>query len=330
VKGSTSQALIRIRNLTKIYASRKGLLDRRQRIVEAVSNLNLEIRERETLGVVGESGCGKTTLGRLVMGILPPTQGNIEFTGGDRIREMQMVFQNPYSSFDPRFTIFQCVAEPLITHTDLRGDALRTRVTELLENAGMPGRILNRYPHEFSGGQLQRVAIARAIALNPRFIVLDEPTSALDVSVQAQMINLLQSLQKELNLTYMFISHDLGVVRHMSDRVAVMYLGRIVELSSSKDLFAGSARHPYTQALLRCIPTVAKDLQQERMILPGGVPDPAERPSGCSFHPRCPYAFDRCRQEEPELLPTAADNPTACHLTRKKERQNNDNENRTG
>lgn len=308
-------ALIRLADVRKDFSSKKGLFSREEKTVQAVDGVSLEIKEHETLGIVGESGCGKTTLGRIIMGILEPTSGAIEFAESDIARNRQMVFQNPFSSFDPHFTIARSVAEPLITHTTLRGNELHKRVSFLLESVGMPGEIGNRYPHEFSGGQLQRIAIARAIALEPKFIVLDEPTSALDVSVQAQVLNLLQRLQRDFNLTYLFISHDLGVVRHISDRVAVMYLGKIVELSDSRDLFAGSAKHPYTQALLSSIVTVAKDLQQERVVLPGGVPDAGNPPSGCAFHPRCSLAIDRCKREAPNLVSTEHGNSVACHVT---------------
>ena len=227
---------------------------------------------------------------------------------------MQMVFQNPYTSFDPRFTVLKCVAEPLVTHTKLRGDALDSRVRELLQQVGMPGDIMHRYAHEFSGGQLQRIAIARALATNPKFIVLDEPTSALDVSVQAQILNLLQVLQRELKLTYLFISHDLGVVQHISNRVAVMYLGKIVELNDAEAIFDGRAKHPYTRALLSAMPTVAKEHRQERIILQGNVPNAADPPSGCNFHPRCPVAIAQCSQVEPLLDDSVAGHPVACHL----------------
>ncbi|WP_420628946.1 ABC transporter ATP-binding protein [Candidatus Leptofilum sp.] len=320
----TNEALLQVDNLTKIYTSRRGFLSRKQRKVRAVDNVNLTIFKQETIGVVGESGCGKTTLGRVIMGLVPSTAGTVQFEGQDMSatnrkksshqRDMQMVFQNPYSSFDPRFTVLRCVAEPLVTHTSLRGDALVKEVRQLLEQVGMRGRILNRYTHEFSGGQLQRIAIARALALKPKFIVLDEPTSALDVSVQAQIINLLQLLQKELKLTYLFISHDLSVVRHISDRIAVMYLGKIVELNSSADMFAGQAKHPYTQALLTAVPSVAKNLQQKRTVLKGSVPDASNPPSGCYFHPRCPVAVERCKHETPLLVRGGEQSWAACHL----------------
>ncbi|KPK12391.1 MAG: hypothetical protein AMJ56_04955 [Anaerolineae bacterium SG8_19] len=320
-----SQPLLVIQALTKVFASQQGWINRQQRRVRALDGVDLTIDQQETLGVVGESGCGKTTMGRTIMGLVPPTSGAILFEGKNllttdkgtqqiRRREMQMVFQNPYSSFDPRFTILRCVAEPLKTHTDLRGQALEQRVRELLDQVGMPGDILNRYAHEFSGGQLQRVAVARALALNPKFIVLDEPTSALDVSVQAQILNLLKDLQRRLQLTYLFISHDLGVVKHISDRVAVMYLGRVVEISSAANLFDGRAQHPYTQALLSANPTVEIQARKQRTVLSGGVPDAANPPTGCHFHPRCPVAIDRCVQEMPALDDVGDGHKAACWL----------------
>jgi oligopeptide/dipeptide ABC transporter ATP-binding protein len=228
-------------------------------------------------------------------------------------RHMQMVFQSPYDSFNPRFSVLNSISEPLRTHTALRGDALVSRARELLEQTGMPGEILYRYPHEFSGGQLQRIAMARALALNPKFIVLDEPTSALDVSVQAQIINLLQELQRELKLTYMFITHDLSVVQHISDRIAVMYLGKVVELSTTEAIFH-AAQHPYTRALLSAAPSLDLEYRQERIILKGTVPDPANPPPGCSFHPRCPVAIEVCSSVEPDFMDVGDGHMAACHL----------------
>ena len=317
--------LLETRGLTKVFTSRQGWLSRQEKRVYALDSVDLTINEQETLGVVGESGCGKTTLGRTIIWLTPPTSGQVFFEGQDTatadkqttkrlFHEMQMVFQNPYTSFDPRFTVLKCVAEPLVTHTKLRGDELRRQVRELLQQVGMPGDIMHRYAHEFSGGQLQRIAIARALATNPKFIVLDEPTSALDVSVQAQILNLLQVLQRELKLTYLFISHDLSVVQHISNRVAVMYLGKVVELNDAEAIFNGRARHPYTQALLSAMPTVTKAQRKERIILQGNVPNAADPPSGCNFHPRCPVALPRCSQVEPILDDAVAGHPVACHL----------------
>ena len=321
----TQSPLLETKGLTKVFTSRSGWLSRQERRVYALNSVDLTINEQETLGVVGESGCGKTTLGRTIMWLTPPTSGQVIFEGQDTatadkqtekqlFHDMQMVFQNPYTSFDPRFTVLKCVAEPLRTHTKLRGNALQRRVHELLQQVGMPGNIMHRYAHEFSGGQLQRIAIARALATNPKFIVLDEPTSALDVSVQAQILNLLQVLQRELKLTYLFISHDLSVVQHISNRVAVMYLGKVVELNDAEAIFDGRARHPYTQALLSAMPSVAKAHRQERIILQGNVPNAANPPSGCHFHPRCPVALPHCSQVEPILDDTVAGHPVACHL----------------
>ena len=321
----TQTPLLETRGLTKVFTSRSGWLSRQVRQVHALNNVDLTINEQETLGVVGESGCGKTTLGRTIMWLTPPTSGQVLFEGQDTAMadkptqkrlfyDMQMVFQNPYTSFDPRFTVLKCVAEPLVTHTKLRGDDLRRRVRKLLQQVGMPGDIMHRYAHEFSGGQLQRIAIARALATNPKFIVLDEPTSELDVSVQAQILNLLQVLQRELKLTYLFISHDLSVVQHISNRVAVMYLGKVVELHDAEAIFNGRAQHPYTKALLSAMPTVAKEHRQERIILQGNVPNAANPPSGCHFHPRCPVALPQCSQVEPVLDDSAVGHPVTCHL----------------
>ena len=317
--------LIEVRGLTKHFVSRHGLLSRRQRQVRALDGVDLSIGQQETLGVVGESGCGKTTLGRAIMRLIHPTAGQILFEGRDIVplsrgemrayrRHMQMVFQSPYSSFDPRFSVLNSIAEPLRAHTTLRGEVLVARACELLEQVGMPGEILYRYPHEFSGGQNQRLAIARALALNPKFLVLDEPTSALDVSVQAQIINLLQTLQRQLRLTYLFISHDLSVVQHVSDRIAVMYLGKVVELCATESVFSGGARHPYTQVLLMSAPILDPEMRRERIILKGGVPDPTNPPPGCTFHPRCPQAMETCTQVEPALTEIGNGHLVACHL----------------
>ncbi len=321
---ATAAPLLEVKELSVHFAIRGGLAPWRRRYVRAVDGVDLTIGRRETLGVVGESGCGKTTLGRAILRLIEPTGGQVLLEGQDILRlsgselramrrHMQIVFQNPYSSFDPRFTVLNAVAEPLRTHTRLRGEALRERVVAVLEQCGMPGDMLYRYPHEFSGGQLQRIAIARALALNPKLLVLDEPTSALDVSVQAQIINLLLRLQRELELTYLFISHDLSVVQHTSDRIAVMYLGKIVELSETAALFSGGARHPYTRALLASAPMLDPELRRERIVLQGGVPDPANPPPGCAFHPRCPGAEEACAQAAPALIDIGGGHLVACH-----------------
>jgi oligopeptide transport system ATP-binding protein len=304
--------LIETRNLCKHFSA-GGWLGGGKRVVRALDNVNLSIQRQETLGVVGESGCGKTTLGRVLLRLIEPTAGKILFDGRDIVplkgedlrrqaRDMQIVFQNPYSSFDPRFSVRMSLAEPLQTHQGLQGAALEERARELLTQVGMPVDTLSRYPHEFSGGQLQRIAVARALALNPKFIVLDEPTSALDVSVQAQILNLLQDLQQRLNLTYLFISHDLSVVEYISSRIAVMYLGKVVELLPTALVSAGQAQHPYTQALLSAIPEVSVERRHKRTVLPKSAFEGKAQTGGCSFAPRCPFAMDVCRTVEPALV----------------------------
>jgi len=317
--------LIEVKGLSVHFVSSHGILRRRIRRVRAVSDVDLAIYPHETLGVVGESGCGKTTLGRAILRLVKPTAGQVLFEGEDlvqlnpsemrrRRREMQIIFQSPQLSFDSRFNVLSLVAEPLQTHTSLHGEALTQRVVELLEQTGMPGEILFRYPHEFSGGQLQRIAVARALALNPKFLVLDEPTSALDVSVQAQIINLLQRLQAELELTYLFITHDLSVIQHISDRVAVMYVGKVVELSTTDAIFNRGALHPYTKALLASAPMVDSAARRERIILQGSVPNPANPPPGCTFHPRCPVSLPICSLVEPKLVDIGDGHLASCHL----------------
>jgi oligopeptide/dipeptide ABC transporter ATP-binding protein len=314
--------LLQARQLTKHFSLRGGWWHRRL-TVRALEWVDLDIYPGETLGVVGESGCGKTTLGRCLIRLIEPTFGEVFFRGEDllkldratlrqRRREFQMVFQNPYLSLNPRMNVLDLVGEPLRAHTDLRGRALADRVAELLDRVGLAREHLYRYPHEFSGGQLQRIAIARALALNPVFVVLDEPTSALDVSVQAQILNLLKELQAELGLTYLFISHDLSVVQHISDRIAVMYLGRIVEISTVERIFS-DARHPYTQALLSSTPLPDPQARRSRIILPGDVPSPLNPPPGCSFHPRCFQALPVCATDEPRLIDVGDDHLVACH-----------------
>jgi len=322
-QSGTSNPLVEVRGLTKYFAQRRGLFGLRAQPVRAVDGVSLKVQRRETLGVVGESGCGKTTLGRCILRLIEPTSGEVLFEGINILtlgstemrrqwRNMQMVFQNPFSSLNPRLNVLRLVSEPLRTHTDLRGDALSARVVELLERVGLKREHLFRYPHEFSGGQCQRIAVARALALNPKLLILDEPTSAVDVSVQAQILNLLQELQREYNLTYLFISHNLSVVQHISDRIAVMYLGKVVELSTSETIFGG-ALHPYTEALLSSTPIPDPDVKKKRIILEGGVPSPINPPPGCRFHPRCPKVMSLCSQVEPELIDIGNGHLVACH-----------------
>jgi len=322
-QSGTTNPLVEVRGLTKYFAQRRGLFGMRPQSVRAVDGVSLKIGQRETLGVVGESGCGKTTLGRCILRLIEPTGGEVLFEGINILtldsaemrrqrRDMQMVFQSPFSSLDPRLNVLRLVSEPLLTHTDVRGDLLSARVMELLELVGLKREHLYRYPHEFSGGQCQRIAVARALALNPKLLILDEPTSALDVSVQAQILNLLQELQREFRLTYLFISHNLSVVQHISHRIVVMYLGKVVELSTSETIFGG-ALHPYTEALLSSTPIPDPDLKKKRIVLEGGVPSPANPPTGCRFHPRCPVVMPRCSQVEPALIDAGDGHLAACH-----------------
>ncbi|MCH7588712.1 MAG: ATP-binding cassette domain-containing protein [Chloroflexi bacterium] len=316
--------LLRAEKISMEFVSRYGFLGRHQHRVRALDSVDLEIQRGETLGIVGESGCGKTTLGRCLIRLITPTAGRIVLDGVEILaldasalrhlrREMQMVFQNPFSSLNPRMKVDDLVAEPLRTHTDLAGGALEERVEELLVEVGLGAEHMKRHPHQLSGGQAQRVALSRALALSPKFLVLDEPTSALDVSVQAQIINLLSQLQERHGLTYLFISHDLSVVRHISDRIAVMYLGQIVELASSDAIF-NSPQHPYTQALISSTPVPDPDSGRERIILEGNVPSPANPPAGCRFHTRCPYVMDICRRQEPKAHAVGEGHWAACHL----------------
>lgn len=315
---------VRVRNLVKHFIQRQGLIKRSSRVVRAVDGVSLDCERMQTLGIVGESGCGKTTVARCILRLIEPTAGEIWFEGVNLLtlarrqlrelrRNMQIVFQNPYSSLDPRMSVLRIAGEPLRTHTSMNHAQVRDRVVELLEQVGMAGGHLYRYPHEFSGGQLQRIAIARALALNPKFVVLDEPTAALDVSVQAQIITLLMELQRDLELTYLFISHNLTLVHHVSDTIAVLYLGRVVERASADEIF-DNPLHPYTEALLSSTPSLDPELRQQRIILGGGVPDPANPPPGCAFHPRCPRASDDCGEMVPELVDVGGEHFVACHL----------------
>lgn len=325
VMTADAKAIVRTVDLRKEFAAGSSdLLSRKRLTVKAVDGINVEILTGETLGLVGESGSGKSTLGRLILKLLEPTSGHVFFEGRDLAslsraqlrhlrREMQLVFQDPYSSLNPRMRVRAIVGEGLEIHRLARGRAKEDRVRALLEMVGMGREALDRYPHEFSGGQRQRIGIARALAVNPRFLVLDEPVSALDVSIQAQIINLLQDLQEQLQLTYLFIAHDLRVVEHISQRVAIMYLGKIVELATRDGIYA-NPRHPYTRALLSSIPVIDKTTRVERIKLPGEVPSPLNPPSGCSFHPRCPYAKDICKREEPKLIAGRGGHGVACHV----------------
>ena len=316
--------LVEVSNLRKFYPIRRGFLGKAVGSVKAVDGVSLTIQEKETLGLVGESGCGKSTLGRLFLRLEEPTEGTIIYNGQDILRidkeelrllreKMQIIFQDPYASLNPRYTVFQLIVEPLIIHK--KGDARfrKNRVMELIKDVGLQEEQLDRYPHEFSGGQRQRIGIARALALNPEFLVCDEPVSALDVSIQAQVINLLQELQKKYGLAYLFISHDLLVIQHLCNRIAVMYLGRIVELSPTQMIFE-EAMHPYTQALLSASPIPDPDQKRERIILFGDVPSPITPPPGCHFHTRCPKAFDRCREESPMLQELRPNHLVSCFL----------------
>jgi peptide/nickel transport system ATP-binding protein len=317
--------LLEVRHVKKYFPIRQGILQREAARVHAVDDVSFAVREGETLGLVGESGCGKSTLGRTVVRLLQPTDGQIIFQGRDisRLgtramrplrREMQMVFQDPYASLNPRKRVGTIVSDPMRIHNLGSRAEQKRRVGEILESVGLSPEHYNRFPHEFSGGQRQRIGIARALALRPKLIVADEPVSALDVSIQSQMLNLLDDLQKELQLTYLFIAHDLGVVRHVSDRIAVMYLGKLVELSPAEELYMRPIM-PYTEALLSAVPIPDPDLaeKRERIVLEGDVPSPINPPSGCRFHPRCRYATDVCRQLEPPLVDYGSGHIAACH-----------------
>ena len=327
----SSVRLLEVKGLKKFFPIRKGFLKREIGQVRAVDDVSFRVERGETLSLVGESGCGKTTTARCILRALTPTAGQILFRGntGTEVdvtrlskaqlrplrRQMQMIFQDPFSSLNPRRTLFDIVAEPLVANKIGTRQEQVERVAELLRMVGLRPEYIRRYPHAFSGGQRQRIGIARALALNPSLIVADEPVSALDVSVQAQILNLMLALQKQLGLTYLFVAHDLSVVKHVSDRVAVMYVGRIVEMTETQRLF-GAPKHPYTEALLSAVPKPDPRLRAQRIVLEGDVADAANPPTGCYFHPRCRYAQDVCRTETPRLEEIAPDHFVSCHRAR--------------
>ncbi|HSR21770.1 MAG TPA: dipeptide ABC transporter ATP-binding protein [Anaerolineales bacterium] len=324
---STNGVLMQVDNLVKHFPITQGILIQRQvGAVRAVDGISFDVRKGETLGLVGESGCGKSTTGRAILQLYRPTSGSVTFDGVDLVqlkgnalrkmrRKMQMIFQDPYASLNPRMTISEIVGEPLVVHQVASGKEVEQRVETLLKLVGLSPSFANRFPHEFSGGQRQRIGVARALALQPSFIVCDEPISALDVSIQAQVVNLLEDLQSQFNLTYLFIAHDLSMVRHISDRVAVMYLGVIVELASRDEIYR-SPLHPYTQALLSAvpIPDPFAEAQRKRLILQGDVPSPINPPSGCRFRTRCPIAKSQCAETRPEFRELKPGHFVACHF----------------
>ncbi|MCC7368449.1 MAG: dipeptide ABC transporter ATP-binding protein [Chloroflexi bacterium] len=327
---TSGELLLDVRDIKKYFPIQRGLLRRTVGYVKAVDGVSFQIDEGETLGLVGESGCGKTTTGRMILRASKPTAGEIWFRHEGRMqdltpmsrkelkpirRDMQVIFQDPFSSLNPRMTVLEIIAEPLVIHGMRDGDQIKTRVRELLEMVGLRVQHMNRFPHAFSGGQRQRIGVARALALQPKLIVADEPVSALDVSIQAQVLNLLKDLQTELGLAYLFVSHDLSVVEHISDRVAVMYLGGIVEMAPAQQLYA-APKHPYTEALLSAIPKTDPEKQSKRIILQGDVPNPANPPAGCTFNPRCRFAQEICRAEKPPLVEVEPGHQAACHFAK--------------
>ncbi len=328
---ANKNVILEVNDLKLHFPIYKGLLQRLAGHVKAVDGVSFKLRDGEVLGLVGESGCGKTTVGRTILRLYDPTSGEIWFNrkSGERInlakisqrtmkplrREMRMIFQDPFSSLNPRLTVKDIISEPLIIHNIARGKEAEQRVAELMESVGLNPKLMRRYPHEFSGGQRQRIGLARTLSLNPRLIIADEPVSALDVSVQAQVLNLLQELQQRLGLTIVFIAHDLSVVEHISDRIAVMYVGKIVEMADTSELLA-NPQHPYTEALLSAILPADPDMHSNRIQMQGEVPSPANPPSGCVFHPRCMYAKSICKESVPPLVETDAGHFASCHFAK--------------
>lgn len=324
VEEKVVQPLLEVKGLQKHFAVKGGVFGRKQRVIKAVDDVSFSVREGEILGIVGESGCGKSTTGKAILRLLEPSSGEVMFAG-KRIKDleakelrklrkdMQIIFQDPYASLNPRHTVEKIIAEPLLVHGMTAKAARKQRVKELLEIVGLNSYHASRYPHQFSGGQRQRIGIARALANHPKLIICDEAVSALDVSVQAQILNLMQKLREEFQLTYLFIAHDLSVVKYISDRVGVMYLGRMMELAD-KDTLYENPKHPYTQALLSAVPTPDPDDIRERIILKGDVPSPANPPTGCVFHTRCPQAMDICKTAKPAFQEVEAHHFIACHL----------------
>ena len=315
--------LLETKNLSKYFTGKKGLLNRQPVQVKAVDHVSLTVNKGETLGLVGESGCGKSTLGRTILRLIPATEGQVLYNGEDILtydkkkmwemrRKLQIIFQDPYSSLNPRMTVYDLISAPLEVYKIGTKAERREMVEEILQEVGLDKQYLNRFPHEFSGGQRQRIGIARALILNPEFVVCDEAVSALDVSVRAQVLNLMRNMQQKKNLTYLFISHDLSVVRHISDRIAVMYLGSVAEVAEKAQLYS-NPMHPYTKALLSAIPLPDVKKKRQRIILQGDVPSAYNPPSGCKFHTRCPYATDRCKQEIPALRQMEKEHQVACH-----------------
>lgn len=323
------QPILEVNGLKKYFPIQGGVFGKKVGEVKAVDDVSFHVREGEILGIVGESGSGKSTTGKSILRLIEPTEGEVKFQGKDITklgsgeirklrRDMQIIFQDPYASLNPRHTVEKIIGEPLLVHGVSSKSERKERVQELLEVVGLSAYHASRYPHQFSGGQRQRIGIARALANNPKMIICDEPVSALDVSVQSQILNLMEDLRDEFNLTYIFIAHDLSVVKHISDRVGVMYLGRMVELAE-KDALYDNPKHPYTQALLSAVPEADPDIVKERIILEGDVPSPANPPTGCAFHTRCPFAMDICSQVRPEFEPVDDQHFVACHLYNSKQ-----------